>query len=189
MLYYRVLYSLTRSLRPAWLHATAQFFAMHSSPCSTLLLHSTLNNNKTRSIRGQCGLRSGTCNCIQFPSFFLSKAHCGQARKGAWEERALFFSQAVSFTSFSFFVPEPVQLCGHVKTQRRDILNGALCAPVFFVVAFFPSYTYYFVVEAHHGCWIIWRVYRALQKTAAGRCSQNARLFLQHLSVMKDGSV
>ena len=138
MLYYRVLYSLTRSLRPAWLHATAQFFAMHSSPCSTLLLHSTLNNNKTRSIRGQCGLRSGTCNCIQFPSFFLSKAHCGQARKGAWEERALFFSQAVSFTSFSFFVPEPVQLCGHVKTQRRDILNGALCAPVFFVVAFFP---------------------------------------------------
>ena len=60
-----------------------------------------------------------------------------------------FFSQAVSFL---FCSRTAVQLCGHVKTQRRDILNGALCAPVFFVVAFFPSYTYYFVVEAHHGC-------------------------------------
>ena len=153
MLYYRVLCSLTRSLRPAWLHATAQFFAMHSSPCSTLLLHSTLNNNKTRSIRGQCGLRSGTCNCIQFPSFFLKQGTLRAGKEGCMRgARSLFFSGSVVHFILLFCSRTAVQLCGHVKTQRRDILNGALCAPVFFVVAFFPSYTYYFVVEAHHGC-------------------------------------
>ena len=94
----------------------------------------------------------GVALATAYSSPLFSEARHTAGRQGRVHERSAlsFFSQAVSFTSFSFFVPEPVQLCGHVKTQQRDILNGALCAPVFFVVAFFPSYTYY-IVEAH-GC-------------------------------------
>ena len=111
---------------------------MHSSPCSTLLLHSTLNNNKTRSIRGQCGLRSGTCNCIQFPSFFLSKAHCGQARKGAWEERALFFFSGSVVHFILLFCSRTRAALWACKNAAERYTKWCTVRPRLFCGRFFP---------------------------------------------------